>query len=79
MRWALKDPFDVATELGRVAAPVLVLHGTDDRVIPIRHAEALVRGAGATVTFVRIEDGPHLILADPEAERRLAEWLSRLP
>ena len=79
VRWVLRDAFDVTAELARVSAPVLVLHGTDDSVIPIRHAEALVRGAGANVTFERIEDGPHLILADPEAEQRLSEWLSRLP
>ena len=79
VRWALRDPFDVASEIGRVAAPILVLHGTEDPVIPIRHAEALVAGAAPNVTFVPVEDGPHLVLGDPDAERSLADWLAHLP
>lgn len=79
VRWVLRDPFDVEAEIRRIAVPILVLHGTDDPVIPIRHAEALIAGAGTNVTFVRVEDGPHLILSDPDAVHSLAEWLSHLP
>lgn len=77
--WTLKDPFDVAPDLRRVVAPILVLHGTDDRVVPLHHAETLVAGAGPNLTFVRVPAGSHMILSDPAGAESLALWLSRLP
>ena len=35
-RWLVIDKWDVATRVGSVSAPVLVLHGEADRVIPVR-------------------------------------------
>lgn len=41
----VRDPFDVLGPVTRAAAPVLVLHGRDDRVVPVRHAELLAAAA----------------------------------
>ena len=35
-RWLVPDKWDVAARIGQVSAPVLVVHGAADRVIPVR-------------------------------------------
>jgi len=37
----VRDPFDTRTRLATISAPVLLLHGRHDEVIPTRHADAL--------------------------------------
>lgn len=37
----VRDPFDTRTRLATIAAPVLLLHGRHDAVIPTWHADAL--------------------------------------
>lgn len=36
--WLVRDPFPVETVLRDYAGPVLLLHGEDDRVVPVEHA-----------------------------------------
>lgn len=40
-RWLVRHPFLNDEALGKIKAPVLLVHGEHDRVIPIAHAEAL--------------------------------------
>ena len=42
----------------RITCPVLVIHGDNDRVIPIPEGRALARTTNGT--FVSIPDGTHL-------------------
>ncbi len=54
--------------------PMLLLHGTEDRLVPIAHAEKLrerLGGSGVAVELVAIEGAGHRV-ADPEAYRRIA-------
>jgi uncharacterized protein len=39
------DPFDTLAALAVYDGPVLVLHGTHDEVVPVRHADELARAA----------------------------------
>ena len=39
--WLVRDPFDNLSVLREYAGPVLLLHGSRDRVIPFRHSERL--------------------------------------
>ena len=39
--------------------PVLLIHGTDDRTVPIAHGKQLAEGIGASATFVPVEGGDH--------------------
>jgi uncharacterized protein len=41
----VRDRFDSLSRIGRVAAPLLVLHGERDMVVPIRHGRALLAAA----------------------------------
>ena len=39
--------------------PALLIHGTDDRTVPIAHGKQLARGIGASAQFVPVEGGEH--------------------
>ncbi|MEL7182568.1 MAG: alpha/beta hydrolase, partial [Pseudomonadota bacterium] len=42
----IRHRFDTASIIQDIQAPILILHGTDDRVIPIHHGEAVFALAG---------------------------------
>lgn len=45
VRWLLKDRFESEAKIPTVAAPVLVIHGERDRVVPIRYGHTLFEAA----------------------------------
>lgn len=73
----MKDQFRSDMAIGQVRAPVLVLHGEQDRVIPFAQGEALFRLANEPKRFVRFPSGGHENLPSlgslPEIRRFLAE------
>ena len=48
--------------IGKVEAPVLIVHGEKDTVIPIRHGERLYELAKAPKTIVRMIGSDHSTL-----------------
>ncbi|MEP4164921.1 S9 family peptidase [Maricaulis sp.] len=45
-----------------IRAPIMLIHGTDDLIVPVEQAELMAEAmsaAGKPYEFVRIEDGPH--------------------
>jgi alpha-beta hydrolase superfamily lysophospholipase len=66
MRWGwlplgplITQRFDAASRIGRVAAPVLVVHGSQDRLIHPDLGRALYEEARAPKRFVLVEGGSH--------------------
>jgi fermentation-respiration switch protein FrsA (DUF1100 family) len=59
VRLLMKDPFYSDGRIGRVTAPVLILHGARDRVVPIGLGERLYSLAGEPKRFVRLPEGGH--------------------
>jgi fermentation-respiration switch protein FrsA (DUF1100 family) len=60
-RWPI-IPFDQYSNLRKlpqVDCPVLILHGTDDRVIPFYHGEALFAAVRSRKLFFRAENAGH--------------------
>ena len=51
--------FDAAERIGRVGAPVLVVHGSEDRLIQPELGQALYERASAPKRFVLVEGGSH--------------------
>jgi pimeloyl-ACP methyl ester carboxylesterase len=69
--------FDSSDRLGAIDIPVLVAHGTDDRVLPVENADLLYRKL-STVQLAVFEGGSHLFFIE-QAERvndRLVEFLT---
>lgn len=59
MRLIMKDRYLSRDWIGRVSAPVLVVHGDADQVIPFAHGERLFAKARKPKTFVRMPGGGH--------------------
>ncbi|CAN5393010.1 alpha/beta hydrolase [soil metagenome] len=51
--------FDAGSKIGKVKAPVLVVHGSEDRLIPERLGRALYEKASQPKRFVLVEGGSH--------------------
>ena len=79
VRWAMKDTFRSDERIGRVTAPLLVLHGEMDRVVPIRFGEALFTLAHEPKRLVRFPQGGHVDLDDHGAAKFIKEFLAQLP
>ena len=58
----MKDQFHSDERIRLVTVPVLILHGTDDRVVPIEFGERLYALANEPKRLVRIPGGGHVNL-----------------
>jgi len=45
--YLVRDRFDSLSRIGQVTAPLLVLHGERDMIVPVRHGRALLEAASA--------------------------------
>ncbi len=76
VRWMMKDQFRSDLRIGRVKAPILVLHGEQDTIVPIRFGEALFALAGEPKRMVRFPAGGHVNLDDYGAAKVVKEFLA---
>lgn len=58
-RGVLPDRFDNRATIARVAEPILLLHGTDDEVVPFAQAKELQAAAPQRMRLLRIEGAGH--------------------
>ena len=77
VRWLMKDQYRSDLRIKQVKAPVLILHGDADTIIPIRYGERLLALVPGEKRMVRFKDGWHVDLdrlgAADEALKFLAE------
>ncbi len=66
------DQFRSDERIGRVTAPVAIVHGSADRIVPIRFGERLHALAGEPSLFVRLEGEGHILPVDAGREAVLA-------
>jgi uncharacterized protein len=59
VRLLMKDQFRSDERIGRVSAPVLIMHGEHDNVVPFRLGERLYELVRSEKRFVRFPDGGH--------------------
>ncbi len=65
------DKFDNEKLIRNVSCPVLIIHGTEDRVVPFRHGRRLYAAAPEPKQFFGIEGGRHTNYAYVAEERYL--------
>ena len=73
------DRFRNIDLIGRVTAPILVIHGTDDRIIPYSLGEKLFAAAPSPKRFLRVEGAGHYGLRDDAGERYWHAWQTFMP
>jgi len=59
VRWLMKDQFRSDLRIPKVTAPVLIVHGDRDRVVPIESGERLYALVTAPKRFLRIAGADH--------------------
>ncbi len=77
VRWLMKDQFRSDLRIRNVKAPVLILHGERDSVVPIRFGERLFEMILGEKKFMRIKDGEHYDLDRRGGLKAAAEFLTK--
>jgi uncharacterized protein len=72
----MKDQFRSDLRIGKVTAPLLIMHGVHDRVVPYAMGEQLFDLANKPKHFVRFLDGGHEDLDDNGALDAVARFLA---
>lgn len=71
----MRDTFLSDERVKAVRAPLFIMHGDADRVIPIRFGEKLFAAANEPKEFFRLPGGGHQPFDDPRAQQRLVQWV----
>lgn len=72
----IRDRWDSVAIAPAVSAPVLMLHGDGDTVVPIAHARRLFRALPEPKEFVHVMDGMHVDLFESGAAPKVLAWLA---
>jgi fermentation-respiration switch protein FrsA (DUF1100 family) len=77
VRWVIRNRYDTLDRIGRVRAPVLILHSRDDEYFPFRHAERLA-GAAREPTVVELRGGHNdaFLVSEPVYRQGLAAFFA---
>ena len=78
VRWLIKDAYRSDRRIARVHAPLLVLHGERDRVVPIAFGERLLALANEPKRMVRFAGADHVDLDDHGAAEVVKAFLAGL-
>jgi uncharacterized protein len=71
---------DATGPVARIAPrPLLLLHGTDDAVVPVDDARTLAEAAGKNAELRLVHAAGHELRHDPRAVAALLGWLDRQP
>lgn len=76
-RWLVRDTYDNRAKLSRVSAPVLLLHGAADQLIPVGQARRL-QAANPRAQLVVVPGFGHELAYSPAAQHIELDWLDRL-
>jgi uncharacterized protein len=76
VRFLMKDQFHSDERIGKVTAPLLILHGALDRVVAISFGEKLFSLANEPKKFVRFPRGSHEDLSEFGAVEAAREFLN---
>jgi fermentation-respiration switch protein FrsA (DUF1100 family) len=78
VRWLIRDSFRSDLRIARVNAPLLMLHGERDRIVPIVSGERLFALANEPKRFVRFPRGNHVDLDGHGAPAAVKAFLASL-
>jgi uncharacterized protein len=70
----MRDPFRSDLLISKVRTPLLVIHGAQDRVIPLKSARSLFQRAHEPKTFLVVADAGHVVLG-ARVLPQLCDWI----
>jgi hypothetical protein len=77
VQWLLKDRFESMDKISEVAAPVFIIHGENDRIVPIRFGRALFAAATEPKEGRWIPGGGHEDLHNFGLQSAVIDFLDR--
>lgn len=77
VRMLIRDQYDNVSKIGELGMPILIQHGTADRVVPYAHGQRLA-AAGRSTTLQTYEGAGHDLSFNADAQIAQSEWLDRL-
>jgi fermentation-respiration switch protein FrsA (DUF1100 family) len=72
----MRSRFDNLAKIGRCRRPVFIAHGTEDRVVPFSHGEALFAAANEPKELLRLDGFGHDLLLGDRLCAPLARFLA---
>jgi fermentation-respiration switch protein FrsA (DUF1100 family) len=76
VRWLLRDRFESEKHIHKVRAPLLVLHGEDDRIVPARFGRKLFEAAPVPKTAYFFGGATHYTLYEHGAFERIRGFVN---
>ncbi|MBT5264118.1 MAG: alpha/beta hydrolase [Rhodospirillaceae bacterium] len=76
--WLLKDPFDSMARIAKVTAPLLILHGERDDLIPVTHGRQLFVAATEPKTLKLYADSGHNDVFDDNSLSDITAFLNEV-
>lgn len=76
LSWLITDQYNIEGDIGAVTAPVLVLHGERDAVIPVEMGWRVYRAANEPKRIELFPDGAHYDLFDHGAWEKTQAFLA---
>ena len=73
----MRDTYDNRAKLAAIKVPILLLHGTDDRLLPMTMAKAL-QAAIPAARLVLVQGHGHELAYHSAAQQIERDWLDRL-
>lgn len=77
VRWLMKDRFESISVIGRITAPIVVIHGDRDEVVPLDLGKRLFAAANEPKAFFVREGHGHNAPLDPDLWRRAGAFIER--
>ncbi|KPL52210.1 hypothetical protein ABB55_08175 [Prosthecomicrobium hirschii] len=78
VRWLLADAWLSREAVAAIRRPILILHGTLDRTVPIAHGRRLATRAGPDAEFVELPEAGHADLDQHGGIAHMLGFLDRL-
>lgn len=77
-RWLMKDRFESVNHIKFVGAPLLIIHGETDQVVPLVLGKRLFDNAVEPKEFLAVPDAGHNELDNPQVRATVDAFLARL-
>ncbi len=72
----IRDRWDTLAIAGKCPAPVMMLHGGQGKVVPIRHSKRLFQALPEPKHFVQLDAAGHVDLFDHGGGAHVMAWLT---
>jgi fermentation-respiration switch protein FrsA (DUF1100 family) len=77
VKWLIRDAYDSLSRIGRIYAPLIVIHGTEDSTIPIKFGKVLFAAAAEPKLAHWVKEAEHNNLYDFAAAEVIDNFLAR--